>query len=60
MPSLGGPFLFNGIDRTYNSGSYTLDNVKTCCKNCNSMKKDLSPEEFLNIINLIHNNLKNK
>lgn len=52
-----GEFVFNGIDRVNNSEGYVLNNVVPCCKHCNSMKKDLSNTEFLEIIKLIYNNL---
>ena len=52
-----GEFVFNGIDRVDNTKYYTIDNVVSCCKNCNSMKKDLSNDEFIEIIKLIYNNL---
>ena len=51
-----GEFIYNGIDRVDNLMGYTLNNVVACCKNCNTMKKDLNKEEFLNIITLIYNN----
>lgn len=51
-----GEFVFNGIDRIDNTKGYESDNVVPCCKHCNSMKKDLTTEEFLNIIKLIYNN----
>lgn len=51
-----GKFIFNGIDRVDNSKEYFIDNVVSCCKHCNSMKKDLSKEEFLDIVNLIYKN----
>lgn len=51
-----GEFISNGIDRVTNTKDYSIDNVVTCCKHCNSMKKDLSKEEFLNIVNLIYKN----
>ena len=35
-----------GIDRLDSTKHYTLDNVASCCSQCNYMKKDLLPLEF--------------
>lgn len=55
------PLLYNGIDRVDNTKGYILDNVVTCCGNCNIMKMACSLEEFKNNIIRIYNhlNLKN-
>lgn len=37
----------NGIDRYDNSKGYTIENCKTCCANCNYMKKDMNHDDFL-------------
>jgi len=37
-----------GIDRINSEMPYTMDNVVPCCTRCNYMKKDLTPEDFLN------------
>ncbi len=39
--------LYNGIDRVDNSQDYTLENLVTCCKDCNGMKFNKSPDDFL-------------
>lgn len=54
-----GEYIFNGIDRINNNEGYEVKNVVSCCKNCNNMKKDLSQEEFLNIITLIYKKINN-
>ncbi len=36
-----------GIDRLDNNLGYTLENVVSCCKICNFMKRNLSVEDFL-------------
>jgi hypothetical protein len=37
----------NGVDRIDNNEGYTLENSRTCCGDCNLMKKILSHEDFL-------------
>lgn len=34
-----------GVDRVDSFGDYVTDNVRSCCKGCNYLKKDLSPQE---------------
>jgi len=46
-------FKYNGIDRIDNSQGYIINNVITCCHNCNWMKRDLSYTDFLNHIKKI-------
>jgi hypothetical protein len=46
----------NGIDRFDNTKGYTKDNIRSCCWNCNFMKKDLDYDSLLNKLNLIYNN----
>lgn len=36
-----------GLDRVYNDFPYTIDNVVSCCKNCNFAKHTLDFSEFL-------------
>ena len=38
----------NGIDRIDNKKGYSMDNVKSCCANCNYMKKNYGLEDMLN------------
>jgi len=47
----------NGIDRINSSKGYNLENVVTCCSDCNKMKLDYSEEYFYNLIKLIHHNI---
>ena len=49
---------FNGIDRKNNNKGYIMSNSITCCKNCNSMKSDLSLKNFKRQIKKIHKHLK--
>jgi len=51
---LKGQFTYNGLDRTNNSIGYTKDNVVPCCWECNSFKKDLDKEDFLELIERIY------
>lgn len=53
-------FIYNGIDRKNNDIGYFKENCVTCCKKCNYVKSDLGFVTFLNYINKIHNNTKNK
>ena len=55
-----GEFKANGIDRVNNDKGYTLDNVVSCCPECNYMKMSLSLEGFLNRIHIIEENMKLK
>ena len=50
-------FLYNGLDRIDTNKGYSLDNVVTCCFQCNMMKSDYTTEEFLNKVRLIYENM---
>lgn len=41
-----GAFAYNGIDRVENSQGYTIENVVSCCKWCNTAKGIRSENEF--------------
>lgn len=43
----------NGLDRFFNDFGYNIDNVVPCCAICNRMKRDMSPEEFMEQVNRI-------
>jgi hypothetical protein len=49
----------NGLDRIDNSKGYSLDNVVTCCKWCNSGKQQRTEEEFKQWIIDLYNNFAN-
>jgi hypothetical protein len=45
----------NGLDRVDNTKGYSVDNIVSCCYDCNRMKSDLSEENFLRHIRKIYN-----
>ena len=49
----------NGIDRIDNSKGYSIDNVKSCCGECNFMKKDYEIYDIIDKLLLIYENHKN-
>lgn len=53
-------FIYNGLDRKMNKIGYEINNVVTCCKICNRMKMSLDFNEFINNVNKITINLKEK
>jgi len=50
----------NGLDRFDNDKGYTKDNVKSCCANCNFIKKDYIYKDFIDKCKLIYENNKDK
>ena len=48
--------LYNGVDRIDNHIGYTRENVVTCCKDCNQMKSQRSPEAFFEAALRVANN----
>jgi len=38
-----------GLDRVNNSIGYLLDNVVPCCRTCNTLKKTMSKDKYINI-----------
>jgi hypothetical protein len=49
-----GNFTYNGLDRLDSSRGHEDDNVVPCCFNCNRMKMNKSPEEFLECVRRIY------
>lgn len=49
-----GDYIFNGIDRVDNKKGYQLDNVVTCCKQCNFAKRTSTVDEFLSMVKRIY------
>uniref|UniRef100_A0A6C0I5H7 Uncharacterized protein n=1 Tax=viral metagenome TaxID=1070528 RepID=A0A6C0I5H7_9ZZZZ len=48
----------NGIDRIDNSKGYFINNVKSCCGECNYMKNDYELDDIINKLLLIYKNHK--
>ena len=48
----------NGIDRFDNKKGYVIDNVKSCCAECNYIKKDVQFDEIIDKFKLIHEKYK--
>lgn len=48
----------NGIDRINNQVGYIVENVVTCCSNCNRIKYDLNIDDFYKHVENIYKNLK--
>jgi hypothetical protein len=44
----------NGLDRYDNTKGYTEDNVRSCCGNCNYMKRNYEYDKVISKINLIY------
>jgi len=55
-----GSFIYNGIDRVDNLKGYNLDNCVPCCGRCNKAKNNMTLEEFINLVDLIHENVHQK
>lgn len=49
-----GDYIYNGIDRIDNNKGYTIENVVSCCKQCNFAKRDLTTKEFKDWIKNIY------
>ena len=47
----------NGIDRKDNSLGYSIENVVSCCKECNMLKSNKTIEQFYFWIKIIYENL---
>lgn len=47
-------FLMNGIDRVDSSLGYTTSNTLPCCEDCNKAKRNLSYNQFLDLIKKIY------
>ncbi len=51
-------YHLNGVDRVDNNVGYIISNCKTCCAECNFMKKAFDYESFINKLKMIY--IKNK
>lgn len=52
-----GSYTYSGIDRVDSNKGYTIDNVVSCCIDCNRAKNDLTYDEFSDLIKRIHSHL---
>lgn len=43
-----------GVDRIDNSIGYVLDNCRPCCKHCNHAKRDMTEDQFYDLIRRIY------
>jgi hypothetical protein len=50
-----GEYLYNGLDRVDNDKGYTLDNVVTCCGECNYYKGSKTQDDFISWLKRIAN-----
>jgi len=50
-------FLSNGIDRIDSSIGYLVENCLPCCEDCNKAKRNLSYNQFLDLVKRINNHL---
>lgn len=48
-------YVYMGLDRIDSTKGYLIDNLRACCKYCNSMKSDLEDNLFKEQINRIYN-----
>jgi hypothetical protein len=55
-----GDFTYNGIDRINPLFGYTINNVVSCCWECNKAKGKRNMEDFIKWINDVYNNINNK
>lgn len=46
--------LFNGIDRLDSNKGYSISNCVPCCEDCNKAKRNLSYDQFINLIKKIY------
>lgn len=50
-----GNYIYNGIDRVNNDKGYIVNNVVPCCWGCNQLKGIMNIEDFISLIEKIHN-----
>lgn len=48
------PYIYNGVDRQDSTKGYTADNCVPCCKWCNTIKMDMSIDDFYGTVARIH------
>ena len=52
-PSNGREFKWNGLDRINSAKGYSLDNVLTSCRFCNSLKGSMKSETWFDFLNAV-------
>lgn len=53
-------YTYNSLDRVDSNKGYTIDNVRPCCKLCNTMKMHHPEEDFKSKIKILYNTYINK
>ena len=53
-------FLYNGIDRLDNTEGYVINNIVTCCKQCNFLKNNIDHRDFIEKIIKIYKHINNE
>lgn len=53
----GEPYYHNGLDRVDNSLGYTVDNVVSCCRQCNIAKNSYSQQEFFDWVKRVYSEI---
>jgi len=51
---MNGNYYYNGLDRVDNDKGYILENIVTCCKECNYAKRKMSKKDFLAMVKRIY------
>lgn len=49
-----GNFTYNGLDRVDSTRDHSVDNIVPCCTLCNSLKSNLTTEEFYALASRMH------
>lgn len=52
--SHNGNYFYNGLDRIDNTKGYILDNIAPCCGKCNLSKRNMSKDNFLDLVKKIY------
>lgn len=50
-----GNFIYNGLDRVDNSKGHMMSNVVPCCSDCNYAKRNMTVDQFRELITMIYN-----
>jgi hypothetical protein len=49
-----GNYIYTGIDRVNNSRGYEIDNVTSCCWDCNNKKRTMTKEDFFSWVKSVY------